>query len=141
MIRTLPVVVAAALLWISAPQAAEKTAALHTDGERYGSVELPMSGAETWRVTVLDGDTPSNVPLDSIARLSAGRIDNTCRMHFGKLTLKNGETFAIEGDLRGLLKIPGRFIEARVTDPVDGGEVVHRIPCDEWKLIAFEPSG
>lgn len=129
----------AALLAPALAGAAERTATVQLVGRELKGAVVPMRDVPTWRVTDLGTHGPVSLPVDEIASIDALRISGTCRIGFGRVSLHNGNTIEIEGNLRDIFEIPVQSIAFKIAHPTGNEPVEESIRCNAWKRIDFDP--
>jgi len=128
-----------ALLAPALAGAAERTATVQLVGRELTGAIVPMKDVATWRVTDLGTHGPVSLPGDQIASIDALRISGTCRIGFGRIGLRNGNTVEIEGNLRDIFEIPVQSMTFRIADPTGNASSEESIRCNAWKRIDFDP--
>lgn len=137
--RLLAGLAGAVLLAPALAGAAERIATVQLVGRELKGAIVPMKDVAAWRVTNLGTHGPVSLPLDEIASIQALRISGTCRIGFGRVGLRNGNTVEIEGNLRDIFEIPVQSITFRIADPTGTAPSEESIRCNDWKRIDFAP--
>lgn len=119
--------------------AAERTATVQLVGRALEGAIVPMKDVSTWRVTDLGTHRPVRLPIDQIASIDAARISGTCRLGFGTVRLRNGDTIQISGNLRDIIQIPTQWITFRIADPTGNDPIEESVRCNAWKRMDFHP--
>ncbi len=119
--------------------AAERTATVQLVGRELKGAIVPMKDVPAWQVSDLGTHGPVNLPVDEIASIQALRISGTCRIGFGRVSLRNGNTIEIEGNLRDIFEIPVQSITFRIPNPTGNEPGEESIRCNAWKRIDFDP--
>lgn len=137
--RLLAGLAGAVLLAPALAGAAERMATVQLVGRELKGAIVPMKDVPTWRVTDLGIHGPVSLPVDEIASIQALRISGTCRIGFGRVSLQNGNTIEIEGNLRDIFEIPVQSITLRIAHPTGNEPIEESIRCNAWKRIDFDP--
>ncbi len=137
--RLLAGLAGAVLLAPALSAAAERTATVQLVGREIRGAIVPMTDVPAWQVTNLGTHGPVNLPVDEIATINALRISGTCRIGFGRVSLRNGNTIEIEGNLRDIFVIPVQSITLRIAKPTGNEPAEESVPCNGWKRIDFDP--
>lgn len=129
----------AAILAPAQAGAAERTATVQLVGRELKGAIVPMKDVSAWQVTDLGIHGPASLPVDQIATINAPRISGTCRVGFGTVRLRNGNTVEFEGNLRDIFEIPVQSITVKIPNPTGNEPVEESIPCNAWKRMDFDP--
>jgi len=131
--------VGAVLLAPDLAGAAERTATVQLVGRELKGAIVPMKDVPAWQVTNLGTHGPISLQVDQIASIDAPRISGTCRVGFGTVRLRNGDTIQISGNLRDIIHIPAQWIMFKIANPAGNEPVEENVPCNAWKRMDFDP--